>query len=222
MHMNHIKAVILDFNGTLYWDTSYHNEAWDLFLREHQILLTAEAKRHKIHGKLNEDILTGLFERPLTRVEMNRMVREKEQIYREICLRNPQELAPGAPDFLDYLKCSGVPFTIATAAERSNIDFYFETLSLDRWFSIDQIIYNNGSFRGKPDPQIFLMAASLLHTAPEKTVIFEDSFAGIRAAENAGAGKIIIVNSHNVDYREWPYQVIRDFREVDRKLFEKD
>ena len=218
--MKRIQSVIFDFNGTLYWDTPYHNQAWDIFLRKHHIRLTAEEKRHKIHGKLNKDILTGVFERTLTGHEIEIMVREKEQIYREICLQHPLQLAPGAPGFLDYLKTAGISFTIATAAERSNMDFYFDTLKLDRWFSLDRIIYNDGSFRGKPDPQIFLMAMNHLNAESQETCIFEDSFAGIRAAKNAGAGKIIIVNSQNIDYSEWPFEVIRDFREVDRKLFE--
>jgi len=118
-------------------------------------------------------------------------------------------------DFLDYLKSINVSFNIATAAEKINVDFYFKTLNLKRWFSTDQIVYNDGSFQGKPDPEIFLIALRKLHAKPEESLIFEDSFAGIIAAENAGAGKIIIVNSHQANYDQWPYQVIRHFREVD-------
>lgn len=54
-----------------------------------------------------------------------------------------------------------------------------------------------------------------------ETVIFEDSFAGISAAECTGAGKIIIVNSHNQDYDGWSYQKIKSFNEVDRDLFSR-
>ena len=82
--MRRIQGVIFDFNGTLYWDTSYHNEAWDIFLRKHHIRLTSEEKRHKIHGKLNKDILAGVFGRSLSVHEIEMMVREKEEIYRKI------------------------------------------------------------------------------------------------------------------------------------------
>jgi beta-phosphoglucomutase len=219
--MKQIKAVIFDFNGTLYWDTPFHNEAWDRFLEMHRISLTAEEKRHKIHGKLNRDILSAIFKRDMDGEELTTMVREKELMYQEICLQHPLILAPGATDLLDLLKSKRIFFTVATAADKINIDFYFRTLNLHRWFRLDKIIYDDGSFRGKPNPDIFFKAMNTLNAEPAATLIFEDSLAGIRAAENAGAGKIIIVNSHNVDYSEWPYQVIRDFREVDRKLFVK-
>ncbi|MDQ7826205.1 MAG: hypothetical protein RDV48_25605 [Candidatus Eremiobacteraeota bacterium] len=47
------KAAIFDFNGTLLWDTAYHNKSHDIFLEKHNIHLTDEEKREKIHGKPN-------------------------------------------------------------------------------------------------------------------------------------------------------------------------
>jgi len=93
-------------------------------------------------------------------------------------------------------------------------------MKLNRWFRLDKVAYNNGTFRGKPHPDVFLAAAKKLDVLPEETVIFEDSIVGIEAAESAGAGKIIIVNSYGEDYSRFSYDIITNFDRVDRKLFD--
>jgi beta-phosphoglucomutase-like phosphatase (HAD superfamily) len=60
---------------------------------------------------------------------------------------------------------------------------------------------------------------SKLNLKANEVLIFEDSIAGIKAAENSKAQEIIIVNSNNDDYTQWNYQEIVDFSEVDKSLF---
>ena len=61
-----IKGVVFDFNGTLFWDTKLHNEAWD------------------IHGKNNKDIISSLFPGQLAREEISELSIEKERNYQKI------------------------------------------------------------------------------------------------------------------------------------------
>lgn len=213
------KNVIFDFNGTLFWDTPFHNQAWDRFLQNHQIQLTDSEKNRKIHGKNNQDILRGLFHTELTDWEMQPMIAEKESIYQQICLENGMDLAPGAAGFLDFLLAQNIAMAIATASEKVNIDFYNQHLNLATWFTERQIVYNDGSFRGKPHPDIFLRALQRIRGKPEETAVFEDSLSGIQAAGNAGLEKIIIVNSYQQDYGDVPYDQITHFDQVDRRLF---
>ena len=208
------KGIIFDFNGTLFWDTPYHDRAWDLFLDNHQISLTKEQKASKIHGKTNADILKGIFDRRLSNLEIETMTLEKEKIYHGICLQNNMEYAPGAIEFIEYLKLNKIPYTIATSSGWENIDFYIQNMELAKWFNIEKIVYNDGTFSGKPHPDIFLKAIDILNINAKNIIIFEDSIAGIQSAENSGAGEIIIVNSNNGNYGEWPYRIITDFREV--------
>jgi beta-phosphoglucomutase len=60
-----------------------------------------------------------------------------------------------------------------------------------------------------------------LVTKAEDAVIFEDSITGIKSAENANAGKIIIVDSNNDNYGYLTYPKIKNFKEVDQSLFIK-
>lgn len=111
-----IKGVVFDFNGTLFWDTIIHNKAWDIFLEKNNIELSNKEKNKKIHGKNNKDILNTLFSNQLSKEEVNRLSLEKEKIYQELCLQTNMQLAPGAKEFLYFLKSINIPFTIATAS----------------------------------------------------------------------------------------------------------
>jgi len=208
------KGIIFDFNGTLFWDTSYHDLAWDIFLENHQIKLTNQEKAKKIHGKSNADILKGIFSKEISNEDIFEMTMEKEKIYHNICLKTKMEYAPGAIEFIKYLRLNNIKYTIATSSGWENIDFYIENMDLEKWFDIDLLVYNDGSFRGKPYPDIFIKAIDKLQIKGENILIFEDSIAGIQAAEYSSAGQIIVVNSNNGNYEKLPYQVITNFNQV--------
>ena len=213
------KGVVFDFNGTLLWDTKYHNQAFDLFLEQHNIVLTDEEKSVKIYGKSNADIMRDIFGRPLTDLEIKEFSIEKELIYQELIVDN-LHFAEGAEDLFEYLKAHNIPFCIATSSDFLNVEFYFREMQLERWFSPEWVLFNDGTLKGKPEPDLFLKAADRLQLNTSELVIFEDSKAGIKAAENAGAGKIYIVNSMNDDFSGFDYEVICDFNQADKSLFE--
>lgn len=211
------SGVIFDFNGTLFWDTKLHNKAWDIFLTHHDLFLSDEDKFNKMHGKNNKDIFLSLFDESLTDTQIQKYILEKEGLYQELCLQTDMLMAPGAEEFLNYLKDHHIPFTIATASGKENLDFYFDHLPLSRWFEYDKVVYNNGKIKGKPDPQIYQIAMSVINKKPEEVIIFEDAVAGLQAARNADAGKIIVVDSNDDDYTDWSdCQIIKSFNEVDK------
>lgn len=214
------SGVIFDFNGTLFWDTRLHNEAWDIFLSRHNVYLSDEEKFQNLHGKNNGELFRSLIDASLSDDDIRKFILEKEALYQELCLKIDMNLAPGATDFFDFLKNNNIPFTIATASGKENVDFYFEHFPLNKWFDYDKVVYNNGKIKGKPDPQIYHLAMEVINRKPEDVVVFEDAIAGLQAARNAEAGRIIAVNSNDDDYSDWAdCQVIKDFDEVDRSLF---
>ena len=217
-----IKGVLFDFNGTLFFDTHLHNQAWDIFLEQHSLELNDGEKNQKIHGKNNAEILKNLFSNNLSLDDINRLSIEKEDIYQSLCLQEEMSLAPGAEDFFEYLLLEKIPFTIATAADLYNLKFYFKHLNLARYFDMTKIVYSNGKVKSKPNPEIFLKAMDILNIKANQTLIFEDSTSGIKAAENSNAKKIIIVKSTDDNYDAWNHQIISSFSEVDRSVFENN
>ena len=111
--------------------------------------------------------------------------------YRELCLADKAafHLAGGLPEFLDALQEQQTPVAIATTAELANVRFYFEHFGLGRWFQPGRVVYQDGSFPGKPNPAIYRRAAAALDKRPEECLVFEDSGAGITAARQAGCGQ---------------------------------
>lgn len=212
-------CVIFDFNGTLFWDTPLHNRAWDLFLEGHHITISDEQKNRVLHGKHNQEILKMLFNHDLSTGEADNFINEKENIYQELVRETGLKLAPGVEDFLDFLHGNRTRFTIATASGIENVNFYFEYLGLSRWFDISLIVFNNGLIKSKPDPEIFLAAMQILGADPGKTVIFEDSETGIKAARAASPGKVIRVSSTGADDRAAGMETISHFGQVPREIF---
>lgn len=192
-----MRSAIFDFNGTLFSDSDKHKEAWRVFTRRYgKEVGEAELVSHFL-GRANGYILHRLFGADLPEHEVARMTLEKEGIYRDLCRADPPSfhLMPGAEDFLDYLKKEGVRFTIATGSEVSNVDFYFKEFHLSRWFDRALVVFDDGTFPGKPAPDVYLRAAAVLGVAPEDCTVFEDSSSGVRAASSAGVGKIALISA---------------------------
>lgn len=214
-----IKGVIFDFNGTLFWDSELHYQAWDIFIEKYGIAIDEKEKEDIIIGRNNEYILERILPDKLSPEEITRFSIEKEDIYQKLCLKQKLQLADGSVDMFEFLKKNKIPFTIATGSDWHNVDFYFRYLNLGRYFDKSKVIYSDGTIRSKPDPEVFIRALKLLGFSPNEVLIFEDSEPGIKAAENIKAGKIIIVNSTDKDFSRWNYQVIKNFSEIDRSIF---
>ncbi len=209
------KAIIFDFNGTLLWDTSLHNKAWDIFLMQHNIKLTDYEKNHVIHGKTNNDIFKCLFEKEFDTFAMHKMSDEKEAIYRNLCIETNIQLAEGAIELFGFCKSNKISFSIATSSCKQNVDFFIKRFSLLKWFDMDSIIYNDGTIKSKPDPEIFNIAIRKMNMEPGDVIIFEDSISGINAARAANAGEIIIVNSNNDSYEGFDFKIISNLTEFE-------
>jgi beta-phosphoglucomutase len=222
MQNKKFTGVIFDFNGTIFWDTKLHNEAWDIFLGNYNLTLSDEDKTKYLHGKTNREILSMFFKTDLDEELFQKYNREKEKLYQSLCIKSRLGFAPGAIDFIEYLREKNIEYAIATSSGKGNIDFYLSYLHLEKWFTPNQIIFNDGSIKSKPDPEIFQVAIKRINKNPEDVLIFEDSYAGINSAEKAGAGKIIIVNSNEDDYSNYNYETISDFNQVDKNIFRNE
>ena len=221
-----MNGVIFDFNGTLYWDSQLHYDAWEEYSKMLRgTAFTYEEMRDKMFGHTNEDIIEYAIGKKPSKEMVEKYAKEKEAVYRKRCLLDKEnfKLAPGAIEFLDFLKENNIPRTIATMSEWDNVEFYIKEFNLAKWFDLDKIVYSNGKIPGKPAPDIFLIAAKKLGLNPKDCLVFEDAIAGINAAKSAGIGKIIAVDSMEpVEF----YQsidglsaIIKNFNEVDRNMF---
>ncbi len=221
------RGIIFDFNGTLFWDSEKHQEAWREFSKRlRKNAFTDDEMREYMFGRTNEDIIKYLIGKQPTKEMVENFAKEKEAVYRDMCHDDAQNtvLAPGAIEFLDYLVAKNIPHTIATMSEKDNVDFYIEEFNLARWFDLSKIVYADGSIPGKPAPDIYIKAAKNLELNPKDCIVAEDAVSGIESARAAGIGKIIAIASmESVDfYKNIPAvsQIITNFDEVDRNIFD--
>lgn len=219
--MSELKGLIFDFNGVLLWDTHLHDIAWkDYSLKLRGTELSDEEMIHKVHGRTNKDVLEYLVGRSIDGKELQEHIERKESTYRQMCLDNPTEfrLAPGAIEFLDYLKACGKQFTIATSSELGNVTFFFKHLDLGRWFDFDKVAYDDDEVASKPAPDLYLKGASKIGIDPTECIVIEDSRSGIMSAKNANIAKIIALGpleTHtDLSQIEGVDKVITDFNEL--------
>ncbi|MBD5143099.1 MAG: HAD family phosphatase [Ruminococcus sp.] len=179
------------------FDKDLHDKAWNLFLESSIGRKISDSEFHEhVYGRSAQSILSYFLNKKISGLESIAIEEQKEKIYRNLCLQSKDfHLAEGLPEFLNFLKNNHIPVTIATASALKNMQFFFEHLNLNKWFSLDKIIYNDGSFAGKPEPDIYLKAFHLLSLQPENCLVFEDAKSGILSAKRAKAGKIIGVSS---------------------------
>ena len=194
------KAVIFDFNGTLFFDTEKHALAWRQCASELLGRPITDSEMDNILGRNNARIMEHLLGRTPTEDEhtlVETIGRKKESIYRDLCRADADNcrLAPGAELMLDRLKKDGVPIAIATSSDIDNVNFYYEMFDIGRWFGLERVIYDDGTINGKPAPDIYLRAAERLGFPPSDCIVFEDAISGIAAARNAGVEKIYAVAS---------------------------
>ena len=192
-----MKAVIFDFNGTLFNDNRFHVEAWQRYMRrKFGVDLTLEEVYREFIGPNNSTIFRKRFGERFTPAQIEQMGREKEEEYRAVARSNPENmhLMGGAPELFDLLVERGMPFALATASLIDNVDFYLNELGVKRWFTMDRIVYDEGKLPSKPDPAFYIEAMRRLNMKREDCVIVEDSPSGIQAAINAGAGRIIAID----------------------------
>ena len=221
-----MKAILFDFNGTLFYDSDKHHVAWSHFLAKRGLPVPSpEEFQRNFVGTVNVDILHNYVDPAMTAEQVVLAVEEKEDLYFEACLEDADclFLRDGAEAFFDLLVERGIPFMIATGSARQNMEFYFKHLPIGKWFSFEKnIIYDDYSRRGKPAPDIYLDSAKHLGVPIEQCVVFEDALAGYRSAHSAGAGAIVMVGDprDTQEFETLPAvtEIIRDFSDPEALL----
>ena len=96
----------------------------------------------------------------------------------------------GALELLEFLKKNNKQMILATSSDFHLAEALTEGKDIKKYFS--HLVTAEDVIHGKPDPEVFLISAKKAGASPEKTVVFEDSFNGIRAAHAAGTFPIMV------------------------------
>ena len=223
-----IQGILFDFNGTLFFDSTFHLEAFRRTMKAFGMPVPDDNTIvSTFFGRTNERICRENVCRDAD-AEMIRAFSDcKESHYRAFCRENTAEFhfTPGAVELLEYLKEQQIPYCLATGSGIDNVQFYLDEMDLGRYFPLDRIVYDDGSIEGKPSPQMYELAAARIGLSPKDCAVFEDGTSGILAANRAHAGAVIAVYEEGIPapFNEETkvdavYHDLRNWKEILAKL----
>ncbi|TDE00860.1 beta-phosphoglucomutase [Flavobacterium hiemivividum] len=210
------KAFIFDLDGVIVDTARYHYLAWQKIANELKIDFTIEHNEllKGVSRVRSLDIILGLGNVEASQEDKNRWLIQKNEEYLSYLVDMDQsELLPGVLTMLQYLKENNQPIALGSASK--NARPILEKTGIRHYF--DAVVDGNDVSNAKPDPEVFLIAAKLLNVSPENSIVFEDSVAGVQAA-NIGKMTSIGIGEESVLY-EAKY-IFQDFTKIEKGFIE--
>jgi len=186
------RAFIFDMDGTIVDNMAFHSKSWMTFFKRRGKDIDAEEFFLRTAGRQGKEIMRAYLGDDLPDAENLELNLEKESVYRELYEPHRKTVA-GFDDLIAQAKLRGVALAVATAAPNANIEFTLDGLDLRRHF--DAVVGAADVARGKPNPDVFLLAAERCGAAPENCIVFEDAPLGVEAARRAGMRAVVLTTT---------------------------
>jgi beta-phosphoglucomutase len=206
------RAVVFDLDGTLVDNMALHAQAFERFAEAHDLPPLTMDLRRRIDGKRNSEIFPMLFDREMAMAEVLQFEEEKEGAYREL---SRGRLVPvrGALTLLSRLEAHGIGVAVATSAPLKNVLHTLAETGLDARVTI--IARGDEVARGKPFPDVFLLAAERLQVPAGECLAFEDAPIGVAAAIAAGMTCVAVATTFSTEqfnaHDPAPHAVVADY-----------
>jgi len=136
----------------------------------------------------------------------------KEQYYREM-VKDKLTPLPGVIKIIKELKSEDFKLAIGSSGPPENVDLLLDHLKIKAYF--DVIITAAEVEKGKPEPDVFLIAAKILNINPKNCLVIEDAPVGIEAANRAGMISLALTTTHNKEELDGAKLIINDFTEIE-------
>ncbi|MFV8270696.1 beta-phosphoglucomutase [Flavobacterium sp. GT2N3] len=211
------KAFIFDLDGVIVDTAKYHYLAWQKIAQELNIEFTLEHNEllKGVSRVRSLDIILELGKVIASQEDKDKWLVQKNEEYLSYLVgMDESEILPGVFSVLKFLKEKNQPIALGSASK--NARPILEKTGLLSYFDI--IVDGNDVTNAKPDPEVFLMAAKLLHIEPENAIVFEDSVAGIQAA-NIGKMTSVAIGAESI-LHEAKY-IFKDFTSIDTQFIEE-
>lgn len=205
----HPKAFIFDLDGVIVDTAKYHYLAWQKLANELGILFTPEHNEELkgVSRVRSLDIILELGGIQASQEDKNKWLVQKNQDYLSYLVDIDQsEILPGVLPVLHYLKDKNQKIALGSASK--NAKPILEKTGIINLF--DAVVDGNDVSNAKPDPEVFVVAAKRLNIANENAIVFEDSVAGIQAANCAnmisiGIGDEKILHEAKYNFKDFTF-----------------
>lgn len=205
-----LKAILLDFNGTIINDEPLHAQLLQEMLLSENLRPDSEEFREVCLGRSDRACLRDLLARRGRMVDddtLDRLVARKSQLYLDRLAHLPQlPIYPGVVDFCSRVRTLGLPMGIVTGALAAEVETVLSRAGLRSFFSV--LITGDLGLESKPAPDGYLQAVAQLRSQldrpdlqPQDCLAIEDTYPGIAAAKTAGMQVVGVATSH-------PFQMV--------------
>ena len=210
------KAFIFDLDGVIVDTARYHFLAWQKIAGELGIEFTPEHNEELkgVSRVRSLDIILALGKITACQEDKNKWLIQKNEDYLSYLVgMNFSEILPGVLPVLQFLKEKNQPIALGSASK--NARPILEKTGILSYF--DAIVDGNDVSNAKPDPEVFLQAAKLLKMTYENAIVFEDSVAGIQAANTAKMTSVGIGDENILHEARY---IFKDFTYMDTSFLE--
>jgi len=210
------KAFIFDLDGVIVDTAKYHYLAWKKianelgidFTHEHNELLKGVSRVRSL------DIILELGNIEATQENKDQWLVQKNEDYLSYLVNmDESEILPGVLPVLKFLKENKQGIALGSASK--NAKPILEKTGIMDYF--DVVVDGNDVSNAKPDPEVFLQAAKLLNATNENSIVFEDSVAGIQAANIANMTSVGIGDKEVLNEAKY---IFSDFTQIDTSFIE--
>jgi len=192
---NSIRGVALDMDGLLFDTERLYWEVGDTVLQRRGYRFSKELQQ-RMMGRVGVASMQQM-------IDFHSLDDSPQQLLEESDVLFGQKLAedllpmPGLDRWIDLLNRLKLPFGLATSSQRKFVDVIFERICWRDCLAF--MLTGDDVTRGKPDPQMYLMAAQELSIDPSQMLVLEDSSNGCAAAVAAGAYTVAVPSEHTMD-----------------------
>lgn len=212
----HKKGFIFDLDGVIVDTAKYHFLAWKKLAKSIGIDFS-EAQNEQLKGVSRVRSLEKILawgNKTLSEEDFKNLMAQKNEDYLSyINTMDASEILPDVSKVLDFLIENKQAIALGSASK--NATPILQKVHLIEKF--DAIVDGNDVSKAKPDPEVFLIGAKLLGLKPEDCIVFEDSVAGVQAANTAHMISIGIGDNsvlHEADF------IFKDFTEMSQEFLE--
>lgn len=208
------KGFIFDLDGVIVDTAKYHFLAWKKLATSIGVDFT-EVQNEQLKGVSRVKSLEKILawgNKEISETQFSQLMALKNEDYLNyIEHMDASEILPDVPRVLNFLKTQNQPIALGSASK--NARTILDQVNLKSHF--DGIVDGNDVSKAKPDPEVFLIAAQLLNVAPEHCIVFEDSVAGVEAANIAKMISIGIGDVANLGHADY---VFKDFTQISNQF----
>ncbi|WP_313579891.1 beta-phosphoglucomutase [Chishuiella sp.] len=208
------KAFIFDLDGVIVDTAKYHFLAWQNVAKSLGINFTHEDNEQLkgVSRVRSLELILALGNVQITDEQKQEyLLKKNEEYLTYIDKMDESEILPGVMDVLNFLKENKQPIILGSASK--NARPILEKVNILHYF--DDIVDGNDVSNAKPDPEVFLVGAKKVNQTAANSIVFEDSVAGIQAANSAGMtsvgiGEKSVLNEADYNFNDFT-EISKDF-----------